>query len=975
MTLAEKSEFAHQIFMLLLVLCKDKIDGGYKESALMTVNDAAPDRAGMKSRLAQWSVNLVDFIDADATMTPMIFSLDPFTTNYMQNGYKNVFNQFLTGTSISGLVNNCGIVFGKEDNDLFITKTFATHNRNTADSRKDNDVDCSSNNNKRKKGYVHTSCDKASEHDNDFDQIFKPEGSFFVELYRAGDPTRWQTPSGVYGVNNELDLARRNPDSEPVWRIAISQPAKNKPGDTLDGNTSEITEKRRNSVVKELEDTAKRRSYTFQSHQWYQSLPQPAFGEEMKFSGGNVAKPERFIFFVNESPTYMNPTLTDNDLSKRSFVNFGGVNTNGTRNTPDVTLKPNDFLVIAPRVFTSFSSKEVDESAVGTSNSFGIPDLTEGTYIDLKLLAANTHVKTMVAAMKASELNTSDNSWDVSAENILTLGFRRAAEVKEIDTNYRGIGANISEPIPTTDITDNMTSKYYSKPAADVSVVDSNNNQYYKDSYYKLPTTPDSAFDTPKYSADNDFVKGFGTITGFRSVFLQRLADPNRKYHPVNNPYITVDWSMVDLHVFTSEQVKVGENNAVHDGGEFKAPGGKDNLKFSANADDGLYFNIREWGTTATIRATDDFTNNNNSHKQPNIRDRAFATESYKEKIENNPSLLGDKMDQNYKPPKLPASSNANYHTWGALSSKYGEKHGSIIPLGNRHPNINFAGIPKRGFLHFPWNDSPLANTFEIMLVPATSASRFGYDCYDTLGNGGLPAQGAKSLGMDGSARFMNPDAHTSPYLNFFSKNSTPTVSGNPANDNSLDLVRLFEYVHVPSRFINTTQPLSAMREPGKINLNTMTEKSWIALGGTSTSYNNIKIQRNPSDNIEFSKPFRSPHAINMVPNDTMLRTPVDATLLGMGMQKGENLYTNLHHLLRLSEMTTTRSNVFAIWITTGYFRVDDDGKLCEEIGADDGTIERHRDFYIIDRSIPVGFRRGEKLNTDNIILLKKSLE
>ena len=62
------------------------------------------------------------------------------------------------------------------------------------------------------------------------------------------------------------------------------------------------------------------------------------------------------------------------------------------------------------------------------------------------------------------------------------------------------------------------------------------------------------------------------------------------------------------------------------------------------------------------------------------------------------------------------------------------------------------------------------------------------------------------------------------------------------------------------------------------------------------------------------------------------------------------------------------------MWITIGHFEVDpvnvdaahpDGYALGQEVGADSGSIARHRGFYIIDRSVPVGFQPGSRLNTD----------
>ena len=76
--------------------------------------------------------------------------------------------------------------------------------------------------------------------------------------------------------------------------------------------------------------------------------------------------------------------------------------------------------------------------------------------------------------------------------------------------------------------------------------------------------------------------------------------------------------------------------------------------------------------------------------------------------------------------------------------------------------------------------------------------------------------------------------------------------------------------------------------------------------------------------------------------------------------------------------------NVFAVWITVGYFEVaavpvspvyPDGYQLGPELGSDTGEIERHRGFYIIDRSIPVGFQRGQDLNSEKAVILRRFIE
>ena len=86
------------------------------------------------------------------------------------------------------------------------------------------------------------------------------------------------------------------------------------------------------------------------------------------------------------------------------------------------------------------------------------------------------------------------------------------------------------------------------------------------------------------------------------------------------------------------------------------------------------------------------------------------------------------------------------------------------------------------------------------------------------------------------------------------------------------------------------------------------------------------------------------------------------------------NSYFRYQGLQRIENLVTNRSNVFAIWITVGYFEVDKKG-LGLEIGTDTGDIKRHRAFYIVDRTIPVGFEPGKDHNVDKAVILRRYLE
>ena len=82
---------------------------------------------------------------------------------------------------------------------------------------------------------------------------------------------------------------------------------------------------------------------------------------------------------------------------------------------------------------------------------------------------------------------------------------------------------------------------------------------------------------------------------------------------------------------------------------------------------------------------------------------------------------------------------------------------------------------------------------------------------------------------------------------------------------------------------------------------------------------------------------------------------------------------------------------MYAVWITVGYFEVfpwpnpvgsplpdlahPDGYQLGRELGSDTGDIKRHRAFYLIDRSIPVGFERGKNHNVKDAIILRRFVE
>ncbi len=109
-------------------------------------------------------------------------------------------------------------------------------------------------------------------------------------------------------------------------------------------------------------------------------------------------------------------------------------------------------------------------------------------------------------------------------------------------------------------------SKYYTLPT--LRLLDPSSTYPRTDSWANLAagdnTLPDEPFDyvtTPgleRLASEIDVASGVGkhrrgTYLNHRTAMLQRLADPDLPYHPVYNPYITIDWMPMDLTVFNGE--------------------------------------------------------------------------------------------------------------------------------------------------------------------------------------------------------------------------------------------------------------------------------------------------------------------------------------------------------------------------------------------------------------------------------------
>jgi hypothetical protein len=216
------------------------------------------------------------------------------------------------------------------------------------------------------------------------------------------------------------------------------------------------------------------------------------------------------------------------------------------------------------------------------------------------------------------------------------------------------------------------------------------------------------------------------------------------------------------------------------------------------------------------------------------------------------------------------------------------------------------------------------------------------------------------------------------------------------------------------------TSQISHYREPGRINLNTIADPSaWRAMLGSVDALGPIAVggsndpdidQANAPPNLDrlprwseslfgpsreqgaqqpagnagtaalslrdFFRKVPGPPPANEDPNTppVPLATPRNGGFLDehIGLvnahrDTSRNVYFRYRTMSDLAERTTTRSNVFAIWITVGYFDV--------ATGIEVSPVVRNRGFYIFDRSIPVAYEPGKNHNVRDAILLRRIIQ
>jgi len=460
----------------------------------------------------------------------------------------------------------------------------------------------------------------------------------------------------------------------------------------------------------------------------------------------------------------------------------------------------------------------------------------------------------------------------------------------------------------------------------------------------------------------------------FRVVKLQRLANPSNTYNATTNPYITIDtldMDLITLNGLAPPAMDESSADPANPGNPLAGFGTSPTEDTSLSLERGA-FGVSDMDTPTPYST---------KHRE------LWST--------GRPAMLAAGTGE--------AGGNAHnfpfqlVETMGATNDSY-----VSTPTGVTANN---------GFPALTWNNRPFVSHLELMNIPYASADSLT-QLFTTKEDDSVDPFAGEDDRVRGRFKHL---------LNFYANDDDSSSS-------RANLYRLMEYVEVPSRFLGTESRMNAAavvkhpfnvipryRVPGKVNLNTIyndpgtagTSTIWNALqGGYQTiglSWTTFLTSRDGSSSTlptDFENPFRPCGKADHVPslrlfggsdNELVVNDPQTTLFrsdaggmtplfdfdedMNVSINSDRSAYFRNIQRSRLSNLTTNRSSVFAIWITVAYFEVDGNGLVGEEVGIDTGEAVRNRGFYVFDRSIPMAFEPGRNHNVERGILVQSIIE
>lgn len=938
--------------------------------AMTLRNQFVDDVVITERELAQWAVNAVDFRDRDSIMTGFEYDAKPFDAN---------------GWSVDGNLatdegGDRGVVWGVERPELLITETIAGHDRGTDDTSNDTAT---------------SDVMAGMGADTDYDQVARPDGWVMIELYnpqqRTATPSRPPSaqmitpetpPAELYDATgliagDGLWLSREAPNNSPVWRIAIGQP----------------------SVT---------------------THPKPT-DDERKDPVLDTTKIERTVY-----------------LKEPRGAITGGVVKYFSSSAAEVSVAPGGYVVIGS------SGVDLDgnpTSVTEIGRGLGAADQPK---IDLNVSPPAPQDPTMPLVLAGSISMGVEDDGMQTPYPILSSGDPSSTDEEivppvavQIDMPRR---LSISEP----------TDGYDQAPF----VIGDIANYGTPWDEAEVPQEPWVA-EVGKGTTNEAKTE---KLVAYNRVYLQRLANPTLEWDENSNPYLTVDSMPVDLWTYNSSADADGAS-AMPEAIRSRERLGDSTDEDTQDAK----FNIwRQWAGDVTpgLVPHDDPNNGPKPNKTTHPSLKLQHTLGYLNSVWHTGASPDHRW---WTPAEFAKTANvdalgsgvgvpqrlyelayfigrpltpAPWLTWNnrPYISKY---ELMMVPKSNSSELLAQYSVRATGTDPYTVEEGDYSAKYEPTATTATShlinffyhsdksgVGQRNHDLYRIFDFVDVPSR------FSGTEEMIHPNAFESPDQ---ASAADPIFGWNQGSPAQRNLAPPFNY-------------LSNYREPGKVNLNTIFDdgSTWRAMLGGFDGYSGAptweKLQKsrrgynyatpvldptsgNPNLDVNtpalMARPFRSFSGGYFVPTPELQHEGIESTLLRSDSDPGvtpkqplfalnsattntdsdNNPYFRYQLLNRLSNMVTTRSNVYAVWITVGYFEVEpvdrseylaptgnytaaeldrvfpDGYRLKGELGADTGDIERHRAFYLIDRLVPVAFERGKTHNTRKAIRLRTIIE
>ncbi len=856
--------------------------------------DPSSDADKAQARMvAQWAINVVDYRDRDAIMTPFEYDVNPFDDNTLpQDGDPWDVDGDISSASPDNGEAYRGLVWGCERPELLITETLATHDIRVT---------------------------KELGPPVKYKQYFKPVGSLFVELHNP-----WNAEEALPGEFYEkggVDLSKKTADDDPVWRLKFKE-------------------------VEHPDDSTEDRE-------------------------------ERTVYFVKKSSADIIPNEGED---ARYYLS----------DPMDTNMAP-----ILPGRYAVIGSGDPDSSD-DKSITFLNADVSNGTYDEVFPLATTRRI--ILDPKSGSEDPKQVQIWRDGATDDL-------------------VGKTIQPPIAIT--VNQPVRMSLTEPAPNATVPEGGYTDLNYDSGTKMYATAiEQPLDLKGEPVGRKMTRPF-------DAQLQRLANPLIPYDRDTNPYLTIDEAPVEISVFNSLVTTPDE--------DIKSPLERGEPKDVGDPAPPFW---------------------NSAWKELDSGEKMDI--QFQTKMNSGPKVMGTHtlgyLSSHYGAPQAASA--------GPPIIEDGD------PL-DPFPWMTWANRPLISAMELL--QIPRVGSFQLLKIYSTGTS--SENPYAKFSDANDPDDPREHFSHLMNFFYEDVSAEHGKLHRLFDYVEVPCrfadagMALDPADFSGGGDIHRF---HPPYNWIPNTG-----RQPGRVNLNTIVSKNvWKGISGTGAPVddlwtdfvesrrgykpNTAEISQNywyrinptseadaPKFPTRFANPFRSFAGHYLVPDITdasgnnlqtdSIGSEVGATVFrsketvlppldpdaskplfmidsAAGFLTDQNPYFRYLELTRLGNLATTQSNVYAVWVTIGYFEVEkmpaweQDGSktdavtgdpidvngltreeharvypggytLGAELGGETGDFKRNRSFYIIDRSIPVGFQRGKDLNVKETIRLKRRIE